>query len=244
MTVMTTTRGARRALVPLALAATLALTACGHNRTGDLEDKLLLDPFNDKPFTEDAVTFPAPPVDRDAVPFSVGRDESPLRFAIDPKSVSIGKDNVVRYTVLITSKTGARNVNYEGLRCDTGERRIYATLRNDSNQWIGNRAVDMNESANAETASERLQGRGRLAAGRQRRSGGLCVGIDADVLLRRALGGGRRPRLHARAAAGHGLVRAHVRAVRRSAARDGPGGPSRKRFRAAPGCRGAPARRR
>ena len=151
---MTTTRGAHRALVPLALAAALALTACGHNRTGDLEDKLLMDPFNDKPFKEDAVTLPAPPVDRDAVPFDVGgRDESPLRFAIDPKSVSIGKDNVVRYTVLITSKTGARNVNYEGLRCDTAERRIYATLRNDSNQWVGNRAVDMNETANAESAS-------------------------------------------------------------------------------------------
>jgi hypothetical protein len=149
-----TTRGAQRALVPLALAAALALTACGHNRTGDLEDTLLMDPFNDKPFVEDAVTFPAPPVDRDAIPFDVGgRTDSPLRFAIDPKSVSIGKDNVVRYTVLITSKTGARNVNYEGLRCDTGERRIYATLRNDTNQWIGNRAVDMNESANAETAS-------------------------------------------------------------------------------------------
>jgi CNP1-like family len=151
---MMTTRGARSALVPLALAAALALTACGHNRTGDLEDKLLMDPFIDKPFTEDAVTFPAPPVDRDAVPFDVGgRDESPLRFAIDPKSVSIGKDNVVRYTVLITSKTGARNVNYEGLRCDTAERRIYATLRNDTNQWVGNRAVDMNETANAESAS-------------------------------------------------------------------------------------------
>lgn len=151
---MTTTRGAHRALVPLALAAALALTACGHNRTGDLEDRLLMDPFNDKPFKEDAVTFPAPPVDREAVPFDVGgRDDSPLRFAIDPKSVSIGKDNVVRYTVLITSKTGARNVNYEGLRCDTAERRIYATLRNDSNQWVGNRAVDMNETANAESAS-------------------------------------------------------------------------------------------
>ena len=151
---MMTTRGARSALVPLALAAALALTACGHNRTGDLEDKLLMDPFIDKPFTEDAVTFPAPPVDRDAVPFDVGgRDEPPLRFAIDPKSVSIGKDNVVRYTVLITSKTGARNVNYEGLRCDTAERRIYATLRNDTNQWVGNRAVDMNETANAESAS-------------------------------------------------------------------------------------------
>lgn len=154
MNLMTTTRGARRALVPLALAAALALTACSHNRTGDLEDKLLMDPFNDKPFKEDAVTFPAPPVDRDAVPFDVGgRTDSPLRFAIDPKSVSIGKDNVVRYTVLITSKTGARNVNYEGLRCDTAERRIYATLRNDTNQWVGNRAVDMNETANTESAS-------------------------------------------------------------------------------------------
>lgn len=209
MTVTTTTRGARRALVPLALAAALALTACGHNRTGDLEDKLLMDPFNDKPFKEEAVTFPAPPVDRDAVPFEVGgRSDSPLRFAIDPKSVSIGEDNIVRYTVLITSKTGARNVNYEGLRCDTAERRIYATLRNDTNQWVGNRAVDMNESANTDTASLNAY----KAAGDWQRVGNGGPTDYASALMRSYF-------CDVRSVAGDGKAATLVRRLRGSAGR-------------------------
>ena len=78
MNVKTTTRGARRALVPFALATALALTACGHAPTGNIEDKLLMDPFNDKPFKEDAVTFPAPPVQRATI-FAASTRTSPVR---------------------------------------------------------------------------------------------------------------------------------------------------------------------
>ena len=51
---------------------------------------------------------------------------SELRFGVDPKSIAIGEDRVVRYVVVATSRSGAVNATYEGLRCDKGEYRIYA----------------------------------------------------------------------------------------------------------------------
>ena len=47
----------------------------------------------------------------------------------------------MRYTVVVTSPAGARNVNYEGIRCDTYEWRLYAGLNADHDDWdrtVGN----------------------------------------------------------------------------------------------------------
>ena len=63
--------------------------------------------------------------------FEVTRS-SPLVYGVDPASVSISKtDGVVRYVVVATSPTGAKNVLYEGLRCQTGEVRTYARAKPD-----------------------------------------------------------------------------------------------------------------
>jgi hypothetical protein len=62
-------------------------------------------------------------------------NNTPLKFAIDPNSLSVGKDDVVRYTVVITSPDGARNVNYEGIHCAGFEWRLYASLNADHNGW-------------------------------------------------------------------------------------------------------------
>lgn len=51
---------------------------------------------------------------------------SSLRFSVQPDSVSIGPDRVVRYVVLATSGSGALNAMYEGVRCVTGEVKVYA----------------------------------------------------------------------------------------------------------------------
>ena len=32
----------------------------------------------------------------------------------------------MRYTVVVEAPSGAKNISFEGMRCDTGERRIYA----------------------------------------------------------------------------------------------------------------------
>ncbi|HEX3380250.1 MAG TPA: CNP1-like family protein [Paraburkholderia sp.] len=79
-------------------------------------------------------TLPPLPTDANLLPFEVSGN-TPLHFAIDPKSVSVGDDGVVRYTVVVTSPGGARNVNYEGIRCDTYEWRQYAGLNADHDGW-------------------------------------------------------------------------------------------------------------
>jgi hypothetical protein len=62
-------------------------------------------------------------------------NNTPLKFAVDPASLTVGSDGVVRYTIVITSPNGARNINYEGIRCDTYEWRLYASLNADHNGW-------------------------------------------------------------------------------------------------------------
>ena len=54
---------------------------------------------------------------------------SPNSFFVDEGSVSVGDDEVVRYTLVVRTPGGAENVTFEGLRCATGERRIYASGR-------------------------------------------------------------------------------------------------------------------
>ena len=53
------------------------------------------------------------------------------RFYVDPASVSVGKDGVVRYTAVLKAGGGALNVTFEGMRCETREHKIYALGRND-----------------------------------------------------------------------------------------------------------------
>ncbi|HYW56351.1 MAG TPA: CNP1-like family protein [Polaromonas sp.] len=56
---------------------------------------------------------------------------SSLTFGVDPASISIGEDEVVRYVIVATSPTGVRNVFYEGIRCATGEYKTYARQNNE-----------------------------------------------------------------------------------------------------------------
>ncbi len=56
-----------------------------------------------------------------------------FRFYLDPASLSVGKDGVVRYTLVLESvRTGNRNIMYEGMRCATrGYKTIaYGTRKN------------------------------------------------------------------------------------------------------------------
>lgn len=51
---------------------------------------------------------------------------SRFRFFIDPASISVGTDGVVRYTLVARSLSGAENVSYEGIRCKDGSYKVYA----------------------------------------------------------------------------------------------------------------------
>lgn len=79
----------------------------------------------EKPWQEVAVQLPAAPVQGNLLPFFVSATAT-QSFAVDAKSVSVGADGVVRYTLVATSQAGAKNVSYEGIRCATYERKLYA----------------------------------------------------------------------------------------------------------------------
>lgn len=78
------------------------------------------------PWREQATALPAYPADADLLPFRVDQPALSQIFNIDAGSLSVGADGVVRYSVVIVSNSGARNVLFEGLRCATREFRTYA----------------------------------------------------------------------------------------------------------------------
>jgi CNP1-like family len=61
--------------------------------------------------------------------------DTDFRFFVDPASVSVGTDRIVRYVLVARSPSGAENVTFEGIRCP-GEYRVYAVGRSDGS-WAG-----------------------------------------------------------------------------------------------------------
>ena len=55
------------------------------------------------------------------------------QFAIDSASLAIDQERLVRYTLIVTSRSGARNVSYEAMRCDRREWQLLALARTDGN---------------------------------------------------------------------------------------------------------------
>jgi hypothetical protein len=57
------------------------------------------------------------------------------RYFIDSDSISIGKDGVARYTLVMKSPGGSENVAHEGIHCKTNRYRYYAFGRPDGT-WV------------------------------------------------------------------------------------------------------------
>ena len=54
-----------------------------------------------------------------------------LKFGIDPNTIAITKDGIVRYVVVAQNRNGGGvNAFYEGVRCSTGELKSYARYNN------------------------------------------------------------------------------------------------------------------
>jgi hypothetical protein len=84
----------------------------------------------DKPWEEQKASLPPYPAEENLVRFYVA-ETSPFEFFVDSGSLSVGKDGVVRYTLVARSPSGALNVDYEGIRCESRERKLYAFGRTD-----------------------------------------------------------------------------------------------------------------
>ena len=78
---------------------------------------------------------PPPPALRTSGLIPLDVPGSSLRFGIDPASVAVGADGVVRYVVVASSASGAVNAIYEGVRCNKAEVRIFARHNPDSG-WV------------------------------------------------------------------------------------------------------------
>ena len=89
----------------------------------------------DEPDWKESAIPPPPAFDASKL---VGLEVSPnslLAYGVDPASISITQsDGVVRYVMVATSASGARNVMYEGIRCSTGEFKTYARYSADG-KW-------------------------------------------------------------------------------------------------------------
>lgn len=108
------------------------------------------DDYETQKWQELVVQLPAPPEDKSLVSFYVS-PTSDGRFQIDTASLTVGSDGVVRYVLVIDMAGGARNVTYEGMRCESRERRIYASGRRDgawsksrNNEWTRIQDAAMN----------------------------------------------------------------------------------------------------
>jgi len=127
-------RPAGTLIVAAALAASIS-PALGQGRDWEGD-------FNDgtKPWKEIVPGIPAFPRDSDLIRFEGGA-ASPHRFHIDARSLSVGDDEVVRYTLVVVAAGGARNVSFEGIRCQGREQKYYAVGRPDGS-WARARSAE------------------------------------------------------------------------------------------------------
>jgi len=96
-----------------------------------------VDPYAPTVFKEGNTSMPlVPPNPKTLLPFYVS-ETTIFKFAIDTQSILIGNDGVTRYMVQITSPSGSKQTQYEGIRCDSYQVRLYGTYEANSS-WREN----------------------------------------------------------------------------------------------------------
>lgn len=91
-----------------------------------------------KSWQETAIVLPTAFQATDLLPFDVATTVTQT-FAIDAKSLSISMDGVIRYTLVAQSQSGAKTISYEGIRCQTFEKKLYAFGRKDGSWSLARR---------------------------------------------------------------------------------------------------------
>lgn len=94
----------------------------------------------EKKWLEIEAKIPDYPKEQNLIEFDVGA-ATRNRYYIDGTTLSIGEDGVVRYVIVVRTSGGATNVSFEGIRCGTKERKLYAFGRSD-NAWVKSRVSE------------------------------------------------------------------------------------------------------
>jgi len=91
--------------------------------------------ITDHAVPEDQVPLPAWPRDANLLELTLDGAASPFRYFIDRQQLLIDKNGIVRYVIVIESRSGGRNVAYEGIRCSAkGQAKTFAYGA--SNQFV------------------------------------------------------------------------------------------------------------
>ena len=120
---------ARRAIgifLGLSLLIPQALHAQPNPDMIESEKEFLSKPDWERWSESDQLAFPQAPRKADLVALDSDLTDGRYEYFIDRASVSMGNDQVLRYTVVLQSSGGGRNVLYEGIRCATSEFKTYA----------------------------------------------------------------------------------------------------------------------
>jgi len=117
------------ALGAVAAALTAALYGCSRET---LPARAALE--EEKPGEDQVARFPPPPKPENLARIDTGPAGS-FEFFIDTESIEVLGKGEFRYTLVARSGTAATNASYEGLRCLTRERRLYAVGRSDGT-WV------------------------------------------------------------------------------------------------------------
>ena len=86
--------------------------------------------FSDKALDELPLQLPAAPKVDALIAFDPQRPTS-MKYFVDPASVTVGTDSIVRFTLVVRGDGAVMNVSYEGIRCKTRERKTFAYGRAD-----------------------------------------------------------------------------------------------------------------
>ncbi|RYF69676.1 MAG: hypothetical protein EOO22_15680 [Comamonadaceae bacterium] len=150
----------------IAACASLLLAACGSTRDTSNPDwaQAGVPPApklteQDRDWTE--TEAPAPPtfVESRTLPIEMPPYMT-LKFAVDPGTIAITNDGLVRYVVVASRPGGATNAFYEGVRCATAEVKTYARYNGGAWQAVKEpqwkRFQDLNASYVQQLASQGL----------------------------------------------------------------------------------------
>lgn len=115
---MTTTLGGQRWIFVL-------LCALAFSNARAQQDGKNTSPTTPSATAEIDLPLPAAPKKENLLPFYVSATTT-MNFALDGQSLSVDTEGVVRYVLVVTSRSGAINASYEGIRCPTGEKKLIA----------------------------------------------------------------------------------------------------------------------
>lgn len=118
----------------IAAAIVLLLAHAGASAQDNFEEE-----FDDsgKTWQEIAIHLPTMPDMANLIPFDVSATATQT-FSVAPETLTVGADGVIRYVMVARSSSDALNISYQGLRCASLEKKLYAFGRPDGS-WSRSR---------------------------------------------------------------------------------------------------------